>query len=158
VDDPAWVAANQAQAAEFFGVSIPTFQHWVKQGCPGSPGRYPLNEIVQWLRTAGPWRPYGRGESSDDPLLASGGDSAGLERYRLAKAALAELELAERKRILLPVDKVRESLLRWATLVRRMGERLGKRFGHEAATVVSDTLDECEGTLRDDFRAADRKP
>ena len=110
---------------------------------------------MQWLRGAGPWRPYGRGEASEDPLLASGGDSAGLERYRLAKAALAELELAERKRVLLPVDKVREALLRWATLVRRMGERLGKRFGHEAAAVVGETLDECEATLRDDFRPRD---
>lgn len=122
----------------------------MKQGCPGKPGRYPLAEIVQWLRNEGPWRPHGRGESTDDPLL-SAGDSPGLERYRLAKAALAELELQERQRTLLPVEKVREVLLRWAMLVRRMAERLGKRYGAEAAGAVSDCLDEC-GRVIDELR------
>ncbi len=128
----------------------------MKQGCPGKPGRYELSAIVQWLRNAGPWRPYGRGDAPDDPLLAAG-DSPGLERYRLAKAALAELELAERQQSLLPVDKVREALLRWATLLRRMGERLGKRFGPEASRTVNDTLDECDRVLKDAFRDPETK-
>lgn len=104
---------------------------------------------MQWLRESGPWRPYGRGESADDPLLQDG-DSPGLERYRLAKASLAELELEERRRSLLPVVKVREALSRWATIVRRMGERLGQRWGADAQTLVNDALTECEQVLRDD--------
>ena len=129
-----------------------TFQLWVKQGCPGKPGRYPLAEIVQWLRSSGPWRPYAKG-AVDDELLAIG-DSPGLERYRLAKAALAELELQERQRTLLPVDQMRAVLLRWSTLVRRLSERLAKRFGAEASAAVNDCLDEC-GRVIDELRPGD---
>ena len=147
-----WTARNQVEAAGFFGVAVSTFQLWTKQGCPGKPGNYPLAEIVQWLRTSGPWRPYAKGsDGADDPMLAAG-DSPGLERYRLAKAGLAELELQERHHTLLPVDKVRDVLLRWATLLRRLGERLGKRYGAEAAGAVSDCLNEC-GRVVDDLRA-----
>jgi len=75
--------------------------------------------------------------------LQDGGDSPALERYRLAKAKLAELDLHLRKNDLIERDKAKEIFLRWAVLVRRMGERLSKRFGPDAAATVNETLDAC---------------
>ena len=103
-----------------------------------------------------PWRFYAPAvvaialegvESATDPLL-TGGDSPGLERYRLAKAALAELDLANRKGELIDVGKCKDMLSRWATIIRRMGERLGKRFGNDASEAVNDSLDECRAAIR----------
>jgi phage terminase Nu1 subunit (DNA packaging protein) len=91
---------------------------------------------------------------SDDPLLAEG-DSPGLERYRLAKAEHAELDLAERRGDLIERDKCREVLARWAVVIRRMGERLAKRYGTAASTEVIDTLKECESVVMEAMADAD---
>ena len=137
-----WKAADQSEVAEFFGVSINTVQNWCAAKCPGVPGNYPLSEIAKWLRTTGPWRKNIKPEVIDDPLLTEG-DSPGLERYRQAKASLAEIELEKMRGNVLPLETVRENLARWASLIRRMGETLGKRHGPEAARVVNETLEEC---------------
>lgn len=126
------------------GVSIDTVKGWAKQGMPGKSGRYVLREISEWLRGDGPWRQHARPGTGDDPLLESGGDSPGLERYRMAKAALAELELEAKTKSLLSREKARTVLGRWAAVIRRMGERLGKRYGPEAASAVNDALGECD--------------
>lgn len=78
-----------------------------------------------------------------DPLL-SDGDSPALERYRLAKAKLAELDLEHRKGDLIDREKCRELMGRWSVIIRRMGERLGKRYGNDATLSVNDSLDECQ--------------
>jgi transcriptional regulator with XRE-family HTH domain len=146
----AWTADTQTEVAEFFGVSIDTVKNWAKQKMPGSPRSYRLDKIAIWLRTEGPGSSRIKGE--DDPLMD--GDSPGLERYRMAKAKLAELDLESRKGELIDREKARDILGRWATLIRRMGERLAKRWGNEAATMVNDTLEECrlivEESLDDD--------
>jgi phage terminase Nu1 subunit (DNA packaging protein) len=101
--------------------------------------------VTRWLRTEGPWKPYAKSQSpnpADDPLLADG-DSPGLERYRLAKAKHAELDLEQRKGELIEREKAKLILSRWASLIRQMGERLSKRYGNEAAKTVNETLDEC---------------
>jgi phage terminase Nu1 subunit (DNA packaging protein) len=149
----AYIAAKQAQVAEFCGVSFDTVKSWAKQGMPGSPGAYDLSAIVQWLRTKGPWRQHLKVDS-DDPLL-SDGDSPGLERYRLAKAAIAELDLEERKGNLLSREKVRAILIRWATIIRRLGERLAKHFGNQAAGMVNDSLGECQAVIEYEFGSSE---
>lgn len=82
-----------------------------------------------------------------DELLLEDGDSPALERYRLAKAKLAELDLETRKGQLIERDKARDIFSRWAVLVRRMGERLAKRFGPDAAATVNETLDSCRAAV-----------
>ena len=52
------------------------------------------------------WAKINRWCKSADPLLA-GGDSDNLERYRGVKADLAELDLEERKGVLIEPDEVR---------------------------------------------------
>lgn len=118
---------------------------------PGRNGAYKLQQVSRWLRNqnAGPFRGSNKTEPSD-PLLVADVDSPGLERYRLAKAALAELELEERKGSLIPLEKVRDVLSRWSSLIRRMGESLSKRFGKDAAELLNETLAECRRLVPND--------
>lgn len=115
---------------------------------PGTQGHYVLQDIARWLRTDGPWRPYQRPETtSDDPLLADG-DSPALERYRLAKAKHAELDFEHRKGELIEREKARDIFSRWAVVIRRMGEKLAKRYGNDAAETVNETLEECAAIVQ----------
>ena len=120
---------------------------------PGKPGHYDLRQIIPWLIRRGKYAQQANGEN-DDPLLAAG-DSPGLERYRLAKAELAELELQVRKGTLIPIDAVKDTIARWSALIRRMGEALGKRFGNEAAELLNETLMECRRVVPSDEQPAD---
>lgn len=86
-------------------------------------------------------------QAPPDELLLEEGDSPALERYRLAKAKLAELDLETRKGQLIERDKARDIFSRWAVLIRRMGERLAKRFGPDAAATVNETLDSCRAAV-----------
>lgn len=140
-ESPEWVAKRQIDVARFCGVSLDTVKSWAKQGMPGLPGEYNLADVVQWLRQAGPWRQHLK-VTDDDPLMDDT-DSPGLERYRQAKAAIAELDYAERQKELMARDKVKALFVRWAAVLRRMGERISKRFGNDAAITVNDALREC---------------
>lgn len=144
------IAKSQAEVAEFVGQSVKTVQGWALQGMPGQQGCYDLAKVVQWLRQDGPWRARAAVAETDDPLLAGDSDSDGLERYRQAKAALAELDLEERKGQLISREKVRPVLARWAAVIRRCGESLGKVFGASATEKLNDALDECSRVV-DEF-------
>lgn len=135
--------------AHIYAVSIETVKGWAKQGMPGRPGSYDAHEISRWLRSTGPWRQHAKAAEEDELLLgtSAGSDSPGLERFRIAKANLAELELQERKRQLVSVDRVRSILTRWSGPLRRLGESLSKRFGTEASLAFNEALEECESVI-----------
>lgn len=149
-----WLAVNQSELAELFDVSIDTIAAWRKKGMPGTTGRYDVRQILTWLRSDGPWRPRASesvaGPGLDD-LFVAGGDSPNLERYRLARAQLAELELEQKKRALFPRDAARSVLGRVASLWRRYGERIGKRHGPEEVVSFNETFDECRRVIEDEF-------
>lgn len=140
--DKKWIAENQVELAELCDVSLATIAHWARTGMPGKQGHYDLRKIIPWLRTDGPCV-HKRRESADDDELMAEVDSPGLERYRQAKAAIAELDYAERQKELMARDKVKSLFARWAAVLRRMGEKISKRFGNEAAITVNDALREC---------------
>lgn len=83
----------------------------------------------------------------DDPLLDDG-DSPALERYRLAKAKHAELDYAEREKQLIDKEKCRDVLSQWGNVIRKMGDRVSRRFGVEANQIVSEAIDECESVVK----------
>ncbi len=87
-----------------------------------------------------------RATESEEPLMSEG-NSPALERYRSAKAALAELDLHLRKNDLIEVARAKEVFMRWAVLVRRMGERLAKRYGPDASATVNETLASCRAAV-----------
>lgn len=105
---------------------------------PGRPGRYDLAKVAQWREDK---RAAKEREKAADPAAEN------LDRYRLAKAELAVLELEERRGILLPVARVKEGLLRVATMIRRLGERLGQQYGDEATYAVNETVQEFERVI-----------
>jgi hypothetical protein len=76
-----------------------------------------------------------------DPLLA-GGDSPALEEYRKHRARLAELDVAERENKLIPLAEIEPSLQIFASNIRRAGEQLERVYGHDAAALLNDAIDE----------------
>lgn len=96
-----------------------------------------------WVERALRRRPA-PGENGD-PLLAGGaGSSPALERYREARADLAHLELQERKKDLLPREKVHEVFTRIGSRLRDAGEQLEREHGSEAHQVIDEALDDAE--------------
>jgi len=82
-----------------------------------------------------------------DPLLVEG-DSPGLERYRMAKAKHAELDLELRRGTLIEVGAARDILARWASILRRAGERISK-MNPESARIQIAALDECRIVIQE---------
>lgn len=73
-----------------------------------------------------------------DPLMVAGGNSPALERYRTARARMAELEVAEREGQLVTVAFVTGMIDGMANLVRNAAHRMRTRFGND----VGDMWDE----------------
>jgi hypothetical protein len=122
----------QGTAAWLVGMSTRAFRD---TDAPRKPdGTYDAVALVQWFA----------GTAGDDPLL-SGADSPSLETYRKARAALAELDLAERRGRLVDVDAFVEW---WSTSVaapiRRAIGTLQTQFGLGAADVIVAALQKAE--------------
>lgn len=88
---------------------------------------------------------------NDDALLVGGSDSPAMERLRLAKAQLAELDLARKQGDLIPADTVSQGLAVVASRYRRLGERLAKKYGRDVGDAIDkmldDALEDLEQTL-----------
>lgn len=78
-------------------------------------------------------------------------DSPALERYRQARAEAAELELAQRRRELLPVEQVQQILGAAAALIRQAGEVLQRRHGPAAADILTKAIDKWLSEMRAEF-------
>ena len=76
-----------------------------------------------------------------DAMLAAGLSPA-LERYREARAGLAEVELAERRGVTVNVSKAHAIFTRAAHYFRSTGELLQRTFGPDAVAIFNDGLKE----------------
>lgn len=114
--------------SRFFGVDPGTVSAWLAEGCPGSPGKYSLDEILQWVKR-------NRWCQSSDPLMA-GGDSANLERYRGVKADLAELDLQERRGTLVDQDTVKPVFQQSLGFISSAIENLDRQYGNDAFAIA----------------------
>lgn len=47
---PTWNATTLVEVSQFFGVDRTTVTDWRNKGMPGIAGKFPLDEIAQWLR------------------------------------------------------------------------------------------------------------
>lgn len=110
---PVTRTVTQKEMAELLGLTPERLRQLVPEGLPQAnrDGRpcYVPREVIRWFRDRE--REAGRREGSGD-----GAPNELLERARKLKAEadLKELELAERRRLLLPSD---EFLARWSSLV-----------------------------------------
>ena len=87
--------------------------------------------------------------ADNDPLLTGGRNSAALERYRVAQAELAELDLQERRNSMVPRDDVRLCYALIASHIRNAGETLQKTFGPDAHAILQEALDDADRALVD---------
>lgn len=145
---------SQKDLAAFLGIDPSTIQQWVRAGFPRL--RAGKNRFAYCIPCAVAWRLEGRDVKAEavaalDDLIAGGGDSPALERYRLARAKHAELDLEVRKGALVPREEIRNGLGRFASIIRQLGERLGRRYGPESARSLNDALDDCQRVVDDVF-------
>lgn len=146
--------APQAVAAWITGVSVRTLRDATDAPRNGD-GSYNIRSLIGWRIAK---ERAALAINREDPLMYDDTDSPGLERYRTAKAQLAELDVAERQRSVLRRDQVRDALGRFASILRRLGERLGKRFGPEATKLFNRALDDCQRLVDSEFGDAKEDP
>jgi hypothetical protein len=139
-------AVSQATAAKVLGFKSSGSLRAMADAPRLDSGKYDLRELV-------PWYVARQVQASESESLLDGPESPGLERYRLAKAALAELELGERTHKLIDVETARGIMLRWGAALKRYSERLRKRLPGEHRS-FAEALKQCQRIV-DELRAAD---
>lgn len=154
--DRRWSTESQKDLAEAVGSNPRTIAQWVRAGLPrwsagGNRYRYCIPCTVHWLGSRGTLDVTCSLQAEDDLLLNGGGNSPNLERFRAARADEAEFRVAELRKQLSPRDVIRHGLGMCASVWRKCGERLGKRFGPEAAITVNDAIEECRRVIRNEF-------
>jgi len=102
-----------------------------------------LSRIIRWLHDflASPSVRKPSLVNGEDPLMVGGENSPAMERYRAARASLAELKLEERKGTLLSREDARERLSRLATIMRATGDHLQRECGPKALAIWDEGLD-----------------
>jgi len=89
---------NAGQLAESIGKSRQTIHNWLAEGLPRNPDKtFSLPDVISWLLDR---------ETALLPPAGQGCDSPALERYRQARAELAELDLAQKRGELISIADV----------------------------------------------------
>jgi hypothetical protein len=86
-----------------------------------------------------------------DAELYGGSDSPNLERLRAAKAALSEMDLEERRGTHADIRNLESGLMRFASIIRRTGEILQRRFGSEAIDILNDGIEQAESICKSEI-------
>ena len=109
---------NRSDLAHMHGVSLPTVDAWVRDGCPceregGKGSAYTFNsaEVIGWRLSKA------RGDRRADGQKGGTMDETKL-RQATANAELAEIELAERRALVVPIDHVAKQVARLLANVR----------------------------------------
>jgi hypothetical protein len=104
-------------------------------------GKYCARDLVQWLLL----------KSDSDAALGAGVNSPALEKYRIAKAKLAELELREREGNLIPRVEIHTHLGRLGAILKGCGERLQRDHGAAALEIWNEAIDDFEREIKSQF-------
>jgi hypothetical protein len=121
---------SQTAAARLLGIGRSTL---AESDAPREGGRYSAPELVQW---------YVAKRLAELPADADmlGGDSPAMERFRLARAKLAELDLQEREKSSVPIGDLLPILAGVAGPLRKCGDDLGKLHGPGAQALLNAAL------------------
>jgi hypothetical protein len=147
--------ATLRDVAEACNTSVKSVSLWAsKEDFPkDEDGTYPLFQIGLWRqRNLDDRAPKQKPPPSDEDPLLNAGDSVGLERYRMAKAQLAEMDLAEREKSMLSADAVHDGLSIISQAYRKACEILQRKFGSEAFSILEEAQKEAEAQINDMFR------
>jgi phage terminase Nu1 subunit (DNA packaging protein) len=140
-----WFTKNEI-ARRVFGTTPQNFDKTYRPAAPVDAVRKEGREVLfhcrrlldGLLEQAKRQRPQG-GEG--DPLLADG-DSPNLERYRGAKADLAEMQRDRERKQIVRVEEIEPALMQLAGVMRSASENLARQYGNEAAGIVNEAVDE----------------
>lgn len=164
-DDYGWFSITEA--AEIFGLTVMGFRTSILPLVQEEDRRKPKPNVVL-LRARGVIEAYAaklaarsteRPTTDDDAVMMAGGNSPALERFRAAKAELTEMEVARQRRTHVNTRDFHDLLMRFASLVRKGGEILQRRFGPDAADIHNRAVDEAveligrEGPQQSDIRS-----
>ncbi len=75
-----------------------------------------------------------------------------MERYRMAKAQIAELELERKRGGVIDAPLIRTVHGRMAALLRGAGEQLERLVSPDAAEILNGALDECDREIATVFK------
>jgi hypothetical protein len=89
----------------------------------------------------------GAGIDSEEEALFDGSDSPALERWRRAKADLAEIEVQSKRGSLVPRNEIRTGLDAIAARLRGFAEELQREFGPGAIDLLDEALTDCENAI-----------
>lgn len=107
---------NRLELAEIFGVAKTTVDAWVRRGCPGAPSRgrgrerlFNTHDVSQWLRD----------EARSEVQEAGPKDETELKLRKLeAETIQAELDLAQARRQVAPIDELERAWAMQSAVIR----------------------------------------
>ncbi|MCE9544283.1 MAG: hypothetical protein K8T25_01980 [Planctomycetia bacterium] len=133
-------ALSQASAAWLAGRSPRTLRD---SAAPREPsGGYDARALVEWLLAEA---------SAGETMLATGAESESLERYRAAKAKIAELDCAERMGQVIAVEELNMWLGRACGILRNASIKIGKQFGPIAQQIHNDAIGEFDRIRQEEY-------
>lgn len=136
---------TQADLSRHYKVERSTIHTWIQKGMPGEPGNYVIADIDNWRKA----------QQDEDALLSSAVNSPWLEELRKNKALQEEIKLNLMRGSVVEIARMQDCLALWSATIRRMQERLSRKFGREAADIVDDALDDCGRALKPLFECTD---
>jgi hypothetical protein len=79
------------------------------------------------------------------------GSSPALERYRAARADMAEMERDRLSKSLVRVTDIEPALMQLTALLREAGQRIARTAGNDVAGILNEAVDEWERGLHNVF-------
>lgn len=138
---------TRAQTAEIIGVSERQIDGKYRKMLPSSGvknvGRLVYLNLPELFKAIVADARLAADPTSDDPLM-SGPDSPALERFRTARAGLAERDLAERDKELVKGGLLSQALRAGINALRATGDRLIRKFGNECGDIFNEGVNEFE--------------
>lgn len=158
-------AALREEAGKAFLRAVPQKQYlgWAGQsrgvvgrqaalhGIPLEGSSISIPEVIGWLHGFLAESSRTLHDEPTRPSIQSVEDEA---RLLKARADLQELKRDEQLGDLIRRDQFHDVMMRWAAVIRKAGDRLGKKFGPDAQDVLNEALDTCESVI--DELAIDR--
>jgi phage terminase Nu1 subunit (DNA packaging protein) len=148
--------------AEIFGVNRKTIRRWDVDGMPRPADLrrdgYDLPARIQWriaeLEAKHAAELEEANSVSDRLFFNNGGSSPALERYRNARAKMAELQLKEKLQNVIRRDLVHDGFGIIFGQLRAASQRLRDRHGAKAGKVLDDCFVQMRREIRAHFGAA----
>lgn len=142
---------TRRDAAALLGVSVRTvadLKHELKKGATRGKGatlRLHAPAVVEiWVakqieQAVAQLKPVG-GDDGDPLMVGTAKDSPGLERYRLGKAQMVEMDLDERRAVMVRRDALMNAIGPALKSMRAAGDLLTRQFGNDAGEIYNQAV------------------